>query len=73
MSRFVSDTNDRISLREIRLFGRYREREKRRHREVDNVRGNIVARYVSVRIPSLTLSTVLDLRMVYAGTQSFSH
>lgn len=45
----------------IRLFGRYREGEKRRHREIDNARGNIVARYVSARIPSLTLSTVLDL------------
>lgn len=62
MSRFVSDTNDRISLREIRLFGRYREPEKRQHREINNARGNIVARYVSVRIPSLTLSIVLDLR-----------
>lgn len=72
MSRFVSDTNDRISLREIWLFGRYRGREKR-HREVDNARGNIVTRYVSVRIPSLTLSTILDLRVVYTGTQSFSH
>lgn len=74
--RFLLDQNKRASPYPIYVSFRFRyerpyiptrnptarEPDKRRHREINNARGNIVARYVSVRIPSLTLSIVLDLR-----------